>query len=362
MRPGSPWRHGFLALAIAGSATAEPIPAPTGVLRDYVGRGVIQVDVPPPPDVKGESPGVAHGLGLVVEFRQAFVRPDCYLMEMLFSGVRQISQGLGTTERTLTIGSPYVQERAYKNAPAGESPLLVARSSMATYGRVFAELRTGKLLPEEDFPALKAELLKGIADLAEIRKQLKASTDPADISRANRAAADQARLRDDLDHLDVRKAHPCHIVEYRNKDVVQALTSRKMLGGLPPDTLVEGRTRVWITREEGLPLKIDITDNEGRTALFCMLKEVSINMNLKPGDLALGVPPGTQLIAMTADMSRSDWETRMEESFAKEISRREGLRQARNRQEQGLYRGTPMGSSERAAPPRRPADDKKRKK
>ncbi len=341
-------------------ACAEPIPAATGVLRDYSGTGVIQIEIPPTSapekasenrdtgapaadkasaapkeQKKGEAEKVVNpGTFLVFDYRQAYVRPDCYLMETLYLGAREITTGIGNTERTFSVGSPYVIDRIFKNIdPIRDNPMRVAKNALVTYGRVFGELTSGKLLPAENLDLLKQSLTQRILELGEERRRLRMSVDPADIPRANASAAEQARLRDDLGQLELRKKHPCHIVRFENKDVMQALLEKGLLSGFNAEMLDGGTTTIWLTKAEGLPIKIETTARNGRMALFVILKDFKINAGLRPSDLTLGLPPDAQLIRVTADLEDLGWEQKLEQEVAARVARLEEQRQAAKQSE-----------------------------
>lgn len=343
-------------------ARAEPIPAPTGVLRDFSGSGIIQIEIPAtgnpqrtsekpnageagvpdaaaepqagPKKEEAEPKFVASGTFLVFNYRQAYVRPDCYLMETLYLGAREISTGIANTERTFAIGSTFVVDRVFKNIdPVRDNPMRVARSSLATYGRVFSELTSGKLLPAENLDLLKQTLTRRILELAEIRRRLRMSVDPADIPEANASAAEQARLRDELEQLELRKKHPCHIVRFENKDVMQALLAKGLHTGFSSEMLDGGTTTIWLTKAEGLPIKIETTASNGRLALFVILNNFKINSGLRPGDLTLGVPPNAQLIRAVADIQDLEWEQKLEKEVSAKLARLEEQRLAEKQAE-----------------------------
>lgn len=369
-----------LLLSAVVRTAAEPIPAPTTPLRDFWAKGLIQIELPPPtntspakeatPEAKAgekagaagsceekkaadkpgeEKPaakpgekdkekipetGVTSGAFLVFDFEQAFVKPDCYVMATNFLGTRELSRGLANTERTFTVGSDYVVDRTFRNVdPTRESPMRVARNSMATYSKMFLELDSGKLLPDENLDVLRQTLETRILELGQIRENLRKSVDPADIPKANGAAAEQARLRDEYDQLKLRKAHPHSIVEFQNKDIMQALLAKGLMTGFTAETLDKGTTTVWITKKEGLPIKIKTTANDGRLALFIILTNFRINGGLKTSDLALGLPQTAKLITAVADLSELDWEDKLERDVATKIARLEDLRMQEKRAE-----------------------------
>ena len=137
---------------------------------------------------------------------------------------------------------------------------------------------------------------------------------------------------------------PAPITTY--SDVVASLNQRKYRWGydfLPHDgkhknpqtgesaeILLKGKTTVWLTKAEGLPIKIEITTGEGKVAIYWCFTELRINQGLHPGELVLGAPAGTRLIAASADLKDKNWEEKMDRSITLQLEAIEKERQASN--------------------------------
>jgi hypothetical protein len=307
----------------AAAAWAEPIPAPTDALKDYHGLGVIQIDIPTSSVVKPQ-PGqkvLEAPFSTWFPFRQGYVRPDRMLMVMNVGGAIQSMLATGDTEMVYSPAAGYVVKRTFKNLlPGTPNPMMTAGLSMATYARVLRENTSGKLLPAEDLEALKKKLTDRLEELRKLREELGKSKDPDDLPRANAAAAEHARLRNDLQQIDIRKAHPCHVVEFQNRDLVQTLFARGLVTETNLDFLSRGKTTVWITRAEGLPLKVETTANDGRIAIYICFSELRINQGMHPGELVLGQPAGTRMVTATGDLKDRNWEVAMEAELARQIA------------------------------------------
>ena len=347
----------FLTLCVAvgnlGMAAAEPLPAPTAPLKDYEGKGVLQIELPPDPNAKPAADGekvIDPGFSAWFGFRQAYVRPDRVLLHLYLFNQRSPAQSTlvqGSTERSYSPGTGYIVERSFKNLEtATENPIMALQMSMATYARVFQELTTGKLLPEEDLEKLKAGHEARIAELYKARQELATSTNPEDIRKVASAAAESARLRDDLLQIPIRKAHPYYVVEFPNKDVVEKLFSRGLTGGAGAALLANGKTTVWITKAEGLPIKIETTGSDGRVAVHVSFTELKINQGLHPSELTLGAPAGTRLFSLAVDLRNAEWEKKADEDLNRYLETFARERQQRARQERALQ-GLP------AQPPRK---------
>lgn len=316
----------LVAFGSGAAARAEKLPEPAALLKDYDGKGIVQIFMPPRGAVtaKDGKKVVDPGFSTWFPFRQSYVNPNRILMMVNLLGALQSTLVQDNVERTYVPSAGYVIERTYKNLDrAEENPIGTVQLSMATYARVLRELDSGKLLPAEDLDLIKERSAKRIEELKALREKLSIDQRPEDEGLAQSAAAESARLRDELDQLDLRRAHPCHIIEFLNKDLVQNLFARGLMGESMTELIAKGKTTFWVTRAEGLPIKIETTANDGSVAVFMIFKELKINSGLHPGEVVLGNPPGTRLFRTTVDLKEKDWEQRMQDDLNAQISRYE---------------------------------------
>ena len=313
----------LLSLGNLAALHAEPLPAPTVPLKDFDGRGVIQIELPPS-HASTDPNQIETGLMTWIAFRQAYVRPDKMLLELSMgrSGPSQISVATGNVERIYSRGANYKQERIYRNLETSpQNPMTTVQTSMATYARILREIDTGKVLPDEEFDRLETEHKARIEELNQLRMKLATSKDPKEISRVSEAAAEMARRHDDLTQIPFRRTHPCVVMEYPNKDVLQKLFANNVTGSAGLEVLGKGKTRVWVTRAEGLPIKIETTSNEGRVALSLVFTRISINSGLHPGELALDAPLTARTLTVTADLKDPKWQEKMDDELGTQVSR-----------------------------------------
>jgi hypothetical protein len=313
-------------------ACADPIPAPKEPLKDYHGLGFVQIEIPVSSGTSADGKK-AQDVPFMTwfPFRQGYVRPDRMLMVMNVAGSIQAMLATADTEQIYSPSSGYVVRRTYKNLdPTQPSPMQSVQFSMATYARVLRELNSGKVQPAEDLDQLKTKLTERIEALRVLREKLAESKDADAIPKANAAAAEQARLRNDLQQIDIRRANPCMVVEFPNKDLIDGLFTRGLVGEESTDFLLKGKTKVWITEREGLPIKLETTGNDGRVAIFFCFTELRINQGLHPSELVLGAPPGTRLIAASADLRDKGWEEKMDKIIQQQVEAIEKERQDAN--------------------------------
>ncbi len=313
-----------IGFALTGSATAraDRFPAPTEVLRDFDGSGYMSVDVPP----TGTEPDQA-GMKLTFAMRQQFLRPERLMIDIEMQGtaggLRSRSLIQGNTERTFSPATGVVIERVYRNADAAaEEPIAARRMSLAALGQAFRTIESGKLLPPETIEEMEKRVEARIKELAGLRMLLKQSKNPEDIERSEGAAVEAARLRDLADQRTVFKDYPCYHMEIPNRDVAATLISRGLMGENARQLLEKGVTHLWVTRAEGLPVRLETTLPDGRVILYVCLKQLRINFGLQTGEVILGNPLGTPVVSVVADCRQKDWEEKLSEDLAKEIEKR----------------------------------------
>lgn len=308
------------------AAHAEKLPEPPSLLKDYDGKGIVQISLPSRGVVtdKDGKKVIDPGFGTWFRMRQTYVNPNRVLVIMDPGGVVQATLVQDNVERKYSPATGYVIEKTYKNLDKADiNPISALQHSMSSYAQVLRELDSGKLLPEENLDLLKEQLLKRTEELKATREKLIAGQRPEDEAAAQAAAIALARVRDDLDQLDIRRAHPCHKIEFLNKDLMQNLLSKGLVGGANADLLSKGRTTFWVTKEEGLPIKIETTANDGSVAIFIIFKELKINSGLHPGEVVLGNPLGARLFRTTVDLRDKDWEQKMNDDLDAQVSRYE---------------------------------------
>jgi hypothetical protein len=310
-----------------GAATAGEV-TQTRQLRDFIGFGIFQIDLPPSPTGVAEdgSEIIDQGVRVWMPVRQAYVWPDRTYVEVEVLGQRQISVVMQARERTLSPAAGYIVERTYKNVPLGKEPPIAAlQLSMVTYSRIFRE-QQGRLLPAEDLDALKERHEVRLAELAQLREELAGTEDIREVGRAQDLASEMARIRDDLSQIEIRRIHPCRIVEYPNVVLLDTLLRRGLASARGAESLTNGKTTVWITEAEGLPIKMETTDNNGRLLVYFCFTQLKINSGLKSSDLILGAPPGTRQISLVADLRDPNWERKMDEALDERLQELESDR------------------------------------
>jgi hypothetical protein len=240
--PGRSLSQGIAAVALAltvSAAQAQQLPAPARQIQDYEAAGFVQLDLPADA-TNASDPGVA----LLVPIRQVYVRPDSVLLQLNMYGQLSVMVASRDTERVWNPGTGYVLLRQFRSLRADQpSPMLSVQMSLANLARIVRELPNPRLLPDEDLTSLEKQHQERLKELTALRLDLKQVKSAEEARRDTQAAGEQARLRDDLDQIPFRKANPCFVVEFQNKDLGQSYLSRGLMqpGGM--QYLERGRTR-----------------------------------------------------------------------------------------------------------------------
>ncbi|MBM3459239.1 MAG: hypothetical protein FJX77_11985 [Armatimonadetes bacterium] len=339
----------FLALALLVPVGSEPLPPPPNVVEDYEALGVIQVDLPPAPGDEQDSPW----LGLLVRFHQAYVRPEHVWQRVDFLGQPQTTLAFGDTERTWMPLSNFIVVRRYLNLDkSSHSPIPTTRMAMISYARALRELQGARLLPDPDLDKLETQLKARQAELAALRDRLqkefeenKRNDTTEKLAERNRVASEHGRVTDEIAQIPLLKKHPCRVVEFENKELGNHLFTRGLISSNSAARLDRGKTVFWITRGEGLPLRMVTTANDGRVALFYLIRDIRINAGLTSDKLQLGAPAGARQIVVTGDGRRPNWEAEMEKELQAKV---DALAEERQRlQQQQNQRNRPRGTTPR---------------
>ncbi|MFN3647956.1 MAG: hypothetical protein ACK47B_00135 [Armatimonadota bacterium] len=320
-------------LVMANLAAAEPLPAPEEPLKDYNAKGYVQVDLPPLSEPMPGPDGtkiVDTGVRLWFPFHQAYVRPDRMMLDLIVQSRRQRMLVQGGTERVYTPQNGIVVETVYRNLDAArENPITAHRMSMAAFSRALQEITAGKQLPAEDLEAMEKANKARIEELQKLRKTLAEKKSTEVTLEFERASAEMARLRDDIEQIPLRKKFPYVVMEYDNKDLLPTLLTRGLMGDRSTELLDKGKTRVWITKAHGMPFKLETMGNDGRVAIYLSIIEMEVNSGMLPGELVLGAPGATQQVSVTVDMKDPNWEERRDTSLEEQFKKIEHDRVAR---------------------------------
>jgi hypothetical protein len=332
-------RRNLLKLGLAGAATlltkralAEPLPAPTEALKDYSGKAVVQFELPDPvpQGAKKGDAALNPGLGFWIDMRQSYVWPDRMMVDLSIQGAtQQRTLVLGNIERTFSPTTGYVIETTYKNLDFGEeNPITAVQMSMSTYAQILKEMSTGKILPDEDLDKLQDALKNRIEDLKKERIDLAGQNKAENIARLTSLAAEQARTRDDLLQIPFRRNNPCTVVEIDNKDLFRNLGAKGFMPRQPNGGFAfsNGKSRFWVTKAHGLPIKFETRDEDGRVVFFFCFTELKINSGLRQADLALSTPDGSALIRASADLKDRNWEDKLQKDVQRQIDLYDNIR------------------------------------
>lgn len=270
------------------------------------------------------------GVNLTLTMNQAFVWPDRALVELDIASNLQMFLSQGNTEYQYNPGAGHLIEVVYLNlSKADHNPMMARQLSMAFWSELLPQLKTAREAPQPSLDEIVRRNTARINETAPERARLKGERGARDVQRLNELAGEAARLRDEIDQVEIQKKYPCKLIEVDNGELVQHLTTNRLIGPSAARYLTKGKTRFLVTRAHGLPIRMESRTETGYVVLYLCLRQVRINQGLNPGDVSLGTRPGTTRVTLTADLAQADWSDRLE----LELSRRLSLLETRRRQQ-----------------------------
>jgi hypothetical protein len=249
------------AIAAAGLGRARPctaaevagLPPAMKDLRDYRGKGIIQVTIPE--------------ISMLLRFEQSYVAPGTLLFGVDMDLLRQWSLVRDDTERTFNPNAGFVVERHYRNLHRlPVHPATAVQMSMAHWGRVIHDLKNVQTLGTETVLGLE-----------------------------------------------------CRLLRFSNKELTDNLLAQGIVGDLTRKFLGKGMSEAWVTTAHGLPVRIEIHDNEGTPAVLLVFSELKINSGLRDRELRIPAPAQALVVDVNVDVSLPNWEERAEAEAEQKI-------------------------------------------
>jgi hypothetical protein len=245
-----------LAAGLAGGAAADPAAPAAAATKPLADYSG-----------KGAIQVTIPEANVIIGFEQAYVAPDAQLFSFDMDLLKQWSLVVGDRERTYNAGATFAVEHRYRNLQKlPVHPSVAGQLSMAQFGRVIREIKMVQ--------ALGNETLLG---------------------------------------------QECQIVRFSNKELSDNLLAKGLIGELAPQFLDKGMTKAWVTRDHGLPLRVEIYSNEGKPAVVYSFSEIKINSGLKATDLRIPAPRNVVWLNVTADVSVPGWEEIEDKEVQKQL-------------------------------------------
>lgn len=226
-------------------------------LVDYRGKGEVVVRLQ-------ETPGQAP-LSVTLQMEQVFRKPGTILLSLtlLEAGLRQSFLAESGLEQSYNPVQGVIIEKHFKNVEkAATNPLLASQASMYEFGRKLRDAKT------------------------------------------RRSAGTAAVL-----------GHTCDIVEVDTQEIFQDISATGLLGKQRGNELRNGRTKVWLMQEYGLPLRIELFAGDPKPIMSVAFTELKVNCGIGNGDLRIDAPVGTRKVSVTADLADPEWEKKMDETL-----------------------------------------------
>jgi outer membrane lipoprotein-sorting protein len=230
-------------------------------LMDYRGKGEVTIAL-------DEAPGM-EPVTLTLQMEQVFRKPSTIMLTLnLFgAGLRQTFLTDATGEQSYNPVQGVIVEKRYKNLEKSPtSPLIALQASMYDFGR---KVRT---------------------------------------AQSRRPVGTESLL-----------GHSCDVVELESKELFQDIATSGLLGGQRGDDLRNGRTKVWVIREYGLPVRIELYAKSPKPSMSVVFTELKVNAGVGSADMRLDAPPGTRRVVVTADLADPEWEKKMDEELKRAL-------------------------------------------
>jgi len=247
-------------LPVARSTAASSLKECTDYRSKLRVRVLLQPDLP---TKMGEPKAELGG-----QLEQVFLRPDRMLLSLDMNGIRQQRLAHGTTEQEYAPLMGMIIEKRYRNLErAEENPIIAIQTSIVDLGRNLRETKSLRTTGTE--------------------KVLE---------------------------------YDCDIVEVASKEFLEKMGGLLNLG--KSNGLAEGKTKAWLVRGYGVPVKLEMYTAAGNLGMAFTVEELRFDTGVKPEDLRLEVPAGTKKVSVEVDLTARDWQKKMNEDLRKAI---EGL-------------------------------------
>jgi outer membrane lipoprotein-sorting protein len=221
-------------------------------LTDYRGKGEISIAIQP-------AQSTQQPVNMRIPMEQAFRRPGTFLVSVSLVG-RQTFLAAGDTENSYNSGQGLIVEKRYKNLDkSSTNPLFAVWASMYDLGRKVQHASTRRVVGSESM-----------------------------------------------------LGYDCEIVELDSKELLENISLGGLVGGQRGSELRGGRSKVWVVREYGLPLRVELAVDQQKPVMTIAFTELRINSGITKDDLRLDAPNGTRKISVTADLADPEWETKMD--------------------------------------------------
>jgi hypothetical protein len=249
---------GILGIVGALRGGADVAPGTDEKLVDYRGKGEVVVRL--------DQPG-ADPISLTLQMEQVFRKPGTLLLSLnlLGAGLNQTFLSEANVEQSYNPVQGVIVEKRFKNLEKSPTnPLLAFQASMYDFGRKVRGAKTRR--------GHGTEMLLG---------------------------------------------HQCDVVEVDSSEVFQDVASSGLLGGSTGKELRNGRTKAWLMREYGLPVRIELFASDPKPVMSVAFTELKINAGVGTGDLQINAPAGTRRVVVTCDLADPEWEKKMDEELKK---------------------------------------------
>jgi hypothetical protein len=215
---------------------------------------------------KGEIQINVQDVNMSVQMEQTYCRPATMLLNLDVLGLKQCILMDGTVEQTYNPAQGIIIEKRYLNLEKSTvNPMVGAQASMEDLGRRIRESKA---------EVVGKETLIGFE---------------------------------------------CDVIQLATKELLQKVSAGSVLNSPKILESLGTNAKAWVSRDWGLPVKIEIPGADGKPAMTFKFTELKMNTGVGKDTLRLGVPKAARRVSVTVDLADADWESKMQTELRKAV-------------------------------------------
>jgi outer membrane lipoprotein-sorting protein len=216
---------------------------------------------------KGEIIISVEDVNMDIQMEQTYKKPGTMIISLDLFGLKQTVFTEGNIEKTYNPAQGLLIEKRFANLDKAETnPMIAAQASMEDLGRRVREAKSATNVGKETVIGFE-----------------------------------------------------CDVIDLETRELLQGLSSDGVFGGGKVAKSLGPKMKAWISREWGIPLRIEIPAPEGKPAMTFKFTELKVNSERIADRLGLSVPKGTRHVVLNVDLADREWESKMQAELRKAI-------------------------------------------
>jgi len=111
--------------------------------------------------------------------------------------------------------------------------------------------------------------------------------------------------------------YECDLIQVGTKELLQKVSGGGVLNNPKIVESLGANAKAWVSRDWGLPVKIEIPGADGKPAMTFRFTELKVNTGVGKQDLRLAAPKTARRVSVTIDLADADWESKMQTELRK---------------------------------------------